>query len=110
LPKVAAESSSPTAQGLTNRGHISALHAGSQTIDGLLGFSAHTRHTQKLWRVSSESAEQIAVRESRALNDTRPITTEDKWAQLARVLSYQPERTQRSISSNACPRSGAAPY
>ena len=32
------------------------------------------------------------VRKSRALNDTRPITTEDKWAQLARVLSYQPEK------------------
>jgi len=81
-----------TAQGLTNREHISALPAGSQTIDGLLGYSAHTRHTQKLWLVSSDSAEQIAVRKSRALNDTRPITTEDKWAQLARVLSYQPEK------------------
>ena len=42
--------------------------------------------------VSSDSAEQIAVRKSRALNDTRPITTEDKWAQIARVLSYQPEK------------------
>ena len=81
-----------TAQGLTNHEHISALPAGSQAIDGLLGYSAHTRHTQKLWLVSSDSAEQIAVRKSRALNDTRLITTEDKWAQLARVLSYQPEK------------------
>src|SRR6516165_12762293 len=81
-----------TAQGLTNREHISALPAGSQAIDGLLGYSAHTRHAQKLWLVSNDSAEQIAVRKSRPLNDTRPITTEDKWAQLARVLSYQPEK------------------
>jgi hypothetical protein len=77
---------------VTKREHISALPAGSQAIDGLLGYSAHTRHTQKLWLVSSDSAEQIAVRKSRALNDTRSITTEDKWAQLARVLSYQPEK------------------
>jgi hypothetical protein len=75
---------------LTNREHISALLADSQAIGGLLGYFARTRHTQQLWLVSNDSAEQIAVRKSRALNDTRPITTEDKWAQLARVLGYQP--------------------
>jgi hypothetical protein len=32
------------------------------------------------------------VRKRRALNDTRPITLDDKWSQVARVLSYQPER------------------
>jgi hypothetical protein len=53
-----------TAQGLTNREHISALPAGSQAIDGLLGYSAHTRHTQKLWLVSNDSTEQIAARHS----------------------------------------------
>ena len=40
----------------------------------------------------SISAEQIEVRKRRALNDTRAISVDDKWAQVARVLSYQPEK------------------
>ncbi|HME19918.1 MAG TPA: hypothetical protein VKI44_00875, partial [Acetobacteraceae bacterium] len=31
-------------------------------------------------------------RKRRPLNDTREITLDDKWAQVARVLSYQPEK------------------
>ena len=81
-----------TAQGSTTREHISALPAGSQAIDGRLGYSAHTRHELKAYLVTSESAEQIAVRKRRPLNDTREITLDDKWAQVARVLSYQPEK------------------
>ena len=32
------------------------------------------------------------MRKRRPLNDTREITLDDKWAQVARVLSYQPEK------------------
>ena len=46
----------------------------------------------KAYLVTSESAEQMAVRKRRPLNDTREITLDDKWAQVARVLSYQPEK------------------
>jgi len=72
-----------TAQGLTNREHISALLAGSQAIDGLLGYSAHTRHTQELWLVFNDSAEQIGVSASRVLLTTqgrsRPRTSGRSW-------------------------------
>jgi hypothetical protein len=92
-----------TAQGSTNREHISALPAGSQAIDGLLGYSANTRHTQKLWLVSSDNAEQIAVRKSRPLNDTRPITTEDKWA------AAQPTGPHARPGAGSKPAAGAQP-
>ena len=81
-----------TAQGSTTREHISVLPSGSQAIDGLLGYSAHTRHQMKGYLITSDAAEQIEVRKRRALNDTRAITVDDKWAQVARVLSYQPEK------------------
>ena len=81
-----------TAQGSTTREHISALPSGSQAIDGLLGYSAHTRHQIRGYLITSDAAEQIEVRKRRALNDTRAITVDDKWAQVARALSYQPEK------------------
>jgi AAA domain-containing protein len=81
-----------TAQGSTTREHISALPSGSQTINGLLGYSAQTRHEMKGCLVTSDAAEQVEVRKRRALNDPRAITVDDKWAQVARVLSYQPEK------------------
>ena len=42
--------------------------------------------------ITSDAAEQTEVRKRRAINDARPITLDDKWAQVARVLSYQPEK------------------
>ena len=81
-----------TAQGSTTREHISALPSGSQAINGLLGYSAQTRHEMKGYLVTSDAAEQVEVRKRRALNDPRAITVDDKWAQVARVLSYQPEK------------------
>ena len=80
-----------TAQGSTNREHITALPSGSQAINGLLGYSAHTRHEMKGYLVTSDAAEQVEVRKRRALNDPRAITVDDKWAQVARVR-YQPEK------------------
>jgi len=79
-------------QGLTSPEHITALPSGSQAIDGLLGYSSDTRHEYRGYLLTSDAAEQTEVRKRRALNDARPITPDDKWAQVARVLSYQPER------------------
>jgi conjugative relaxase-like TrwC/TraI family protein len=82
----------PTAQGSTTSEHISALPSGSRSIDGLQSYSALTRHRQKAFLITSDAAEQTEVRKRRAINDARPITLDDKWAQVARVLSYQPEK------------------
>jgi conjugative relaxase-like TrwC/TraI family protein len=81
-----------TAQGSSRGEHITALPGGSQAIDGLLGYSSGTRHEHRGYLVTNDTAEQAEVRKRRALNDTRPITADDKWSQVARVLSYQPER------------------
>jgi hypothetical protein len=81
-----------TAQGSTRGEQITALPDGSQSIDGLLSYSALTRHIQNSYFVTNERAESNAVRQSQPLNSTRDITTEDKWTQVARALSYQPTR------------------
>jgi hypothetical protein len=60
-------------------------------LNGWSGKSALTRHQQKVWLVASDAAEQTEVRKHRAINDVRPVTLDDKWAQVARALSYQAE-------------------
>ena len=80
-----------TAQGSTAREHIFALPAGSQAVDGLSGYTANTRHRHAGYIVTNEAAEQIVVRKRRPLNDLRPVTADDKWANVARALSFQPE-------------------
>ena len=55
-------------------------------------YSALTRHRQKAFLITSDAAEQTEVRKRRAINDARPVTLDDKSAQVARVLSYQPEK------------------
>jgi hypothetical protein len=82
----------PTKRGRVPREHISAMPLGSGSIDGLKGYSALTRHQQKVWLITSDAAEQTEVRKHRAINDVRPVTLDDKWAQVARALSYQPEK------------------
>jgi hypothetical protein len=81
-----------TAQGITSRGHILALPAGSQAVGGKLGYSGNTRHRLQSYLVVNEAAERAAVRKSRALNDMRDITLNDKWANVARALAWQPEK------------------
>jgi hypothetical protein len=81
-----------TAQGITSREHILALPAGSQAIDGKLGYSGNTRHRVQSYLVVNDAAEREAVRKGRALNDVREISTNDKWANVARALAYQPEK------------------
>lgn len=81
-----------TAQGSTTREHIFALPAGSQAVDGKLGYSASTRHRHAAFLVTSEAAERGQIRKNRPLNDTREVTADDKWAHVARSFSYQPEK------------------
>jgi hypothetical protein len=81
-----------SAQGSTSEEHIFALPSGSKTITGHTGYSAATRHKSKAYLVTSEVAERISVRESRPINDTHDVTIDDKWAMVAKALSYQPER------------------
>jgi hypothetical protein len=81
-----------TAQGSTTKEHIMALPSGSQSITGFTAYSAATRHKLKAWLLTSERAENAAVRQSRPVNSTHEITVDDKWAAVAKQLAYQPER------------------
>jgi conjugative relaxase-like TrwC/TraI family protein len=81
-----------TAQGSTTREHVLALPAGSQAVDGNLGYSAGTRHRHAAFLLTSEAAERGQVRKNRPLNDTRTVTEDDTWANVARSFSYQPEK------------------
>ena len=80
-----------TAQGSTAKEHIFALPSGSKAIDGLSGYTANTRHRHAGYIVTNESAEQIEVRKRRPLNDVRPVTVEDRWANVARAMAFQPQ-------------------
>lgn len=80
-----------TAQGSTAKEHIFALPQGSQSINGASGYTASTRHRSVAYLVTSEMAERSAVRESRPINDPHEITLDDKWANVARAMAYQPE-------------------
>lgn len=81
-----------TAQGSTTPEHIFALPAGSQAVDGNLGYAAGTRHRHAAFLLTSEAAERGQVRKARPLNDARAVTAEDQWANVARSLSYQPQK------------------
>lgn len=81
-----------TAQGSTAKEHIFALPAGAQSITGASGYTASTRHRLVSYLVTSEMAERTAVRQSRPINDAHEITVDDKWANVARAMAYQPEQ------------------
>jgi hypothetical protein len=81
-----------TAQGSTTKEHIFALPAGSQAVDGNLGYSGGTRHRHTAFLVTSDAAERGQIRKSRPLNDIRTVTADDAWANVARSFSYQPEK------------------
>jgi hypothetical protein len=81
-----------TAQGSTAKEHIFAMPSGSRAIDGLSGYSANTRHRHAGYIVTNDSAEQTDVRKRRPLNDVRPVTATDKWANVARAMSFQPQK------------------
>jgi conjugative relaxase-like TrwC/TraI family protein len=79
-----------TAQGSTANEHIFALPSGSGAINKGLGYVASSRHRHAAYLVTSEIAEREGVRSRRPLNDDQGISVDDKWANVARALSYQP--------------------
>ena len=84
-----------TAQGSTATEHIFALPSGSKAIDGLSGYTANTRHRHAGYLVTNKSAEQIEARKRRHFDDVRPVTIEDKWANVARAMSFSAGAGQR---------------
>ena len=78
-----------TAQGSTSPEHILALPSGSQTVTGNQAYVGGTRHRNVAYLITSETAERIAVREARPLNDKHEITMDDKWANVARNFIAQ---------------------
>ncbi len=96
-PLTAAVSKEPTLPvsqntALVMRKWVCRFMSAGASVDGLLGYSASTRHRDAAYIVTSETAERSAVMKRRPLNDTRPITADDKWANVARALSFQPEK------------------
>ncbi|MGE4043398.1 MAG: MobF family relaxase [Acetobacteraceae bacterium] len=81
-----------SAQGSTATEHIYALPSGSQAVNGFAAYSSGTRHRRKSFFVISEAAEKRDVMRSRPLNDTRPISRDDAWYNVARNLGKQPEK------------------
>jgi conjugative relaxase-like TrwC/TraI family protein len=81
-----------SAQGSSKGEQISAFPDGSDRVTGQHAYSSLTRHFHVSHVVISEQAERIAVQKRRPLNDAREITTDDKWANVARSFSYQPEK------------------
>src|SRR4029079_83071 len=47
---------------------------------------------QVSYLLTNEAAERVEVRKRRPLNDTRDVTLNDRWANVARSLAYQPDK------------------
>lgn len=81
-----------SAQGSSRSEQITAFPDGTSRVTGQISYSGLTRHFHKSYLLTNELAERVAVQERRAINDTRPITLEDKWAAVARKFAYAPEK------------------
>ncbi|MFC7694199.1 AAA family ATPase [Paeniroseomonas aquatica] len=81
-----------TAQGSTATEHIHALPGGSKAVTGFAAYASGTRHRRAAWLVLSAGAEQAEVVRRRPLNDVRPVTEADAWANVARNLGRQPRQ------------------
>lgn len=81
-----------SAQGSDSDDHILALPYGSKEVTGLSGYSGATRQKNRLAILTSDVAERLEIVRRRPLNDERVIDLDAKWANVARNLSYQPEK------------------
>jgi hypothetical protein len=88
-----------TAQGSSKGEQISAFPDGMERVTGNAAYSALTRHFHASHLVTSEMAERTAVRKRRPLNSTHEITTDDKWAQVARSMADQREKDSATALS-----------
>ena len=80
-------------QGATSTEHINAMPAGTRAVNGFKGYVAESRHRQATWLVASDGAERQEVAGRRPLGDVRQVREADVWANMARNLSRQPEKT-----------------
>lgn len=71
-------------QGYGGPGHIVSLPGGSGSVGGTAAYTALTRHEWWCMLITSKTAERIAVKESRPINDTHDITEDDEWANVAK--------------------------
>lgn len=79
-----------SAQGSTATEHIYALPARTQAVNSFSAYSSGTRHKRASYLVISEAAEKQQITRLRPLNDTRPITQQDVWNNVARNLGQHP--------------------
>ncbi|MGG5811674.1 MobF family relaxase [Falsiroseomonas sp. CW058] len=81
-----------TAQGSTATEHVHALPAGTKAVTGFAAYASGTRHRRASWLIVSAGAEHAEVVRRRPLNDVRPVTEADAWANAARNLGRQPRQ------------------
>jgi len=81
-----------TAQGSTATEHVHALPAGTKAVTGFAAYASGTRHRRTSWLLVSAGAEHAEVVRRRPLNDVRPVTEADAWANAARNLGRQPRQ------------------
>jgi hypothetical protein len=81
-----------TAQGSTATEHVHALPAGTKAVTGFAAYASGTRHRRASWLLVSAGAEHAEVVRRRPLNDVRPVTEADAWANAARNLGRQPRQ------------------
>ncbi|MCB4824174.1 MULTISPECIES: MobF family relaxase [Roseicella] len=81
-----------TAQGSTATEHVHALPAGTKAVTGFAAYASGTRHRRVSWLLISAGAEHAEVVRRRPLNDVRPVTETDAWANAARNLGRQPRQ------------------
>lgn len=78
------------AQGITSGEHINALPRGTAGITAFKHYVAESRHVSQVWAVISEIAVFEAVKHSRALGNTSPVTLEALWDRMAEDMSRKP--------------------
>jgi hypothetical protein len=83
---------SHTAQGSTATEHIHALPTGTKAVTGFAAYASGTRHRRTSWLLISAGAEHAEVVRRRPLNDVRPVTEADAWANATRNLGRQPRQ------------------
>lgn len=93
-----------TSQGSTAAEHIISLPHGSKDITAGGGYSAATRHEMASYLLTSALAEYVEVKASRPMNDIRPITDNDRWANVAGHLV---NREKKDLASTLRERTGS---
>ena len=81
-----------TAQGSTATDHIYALPAGTRAVTGFAAYASGTRHRRTSTLLISAGAERAEVVRRRPINDMRPVTESELWANVAQHLGRQPRQ------------------